>query len=48
MDSSPIVEWPRALNILGFILGTILEMRGSTRVFSTIFFILEKKGPSFE
>jgi len=30
MDLSPVVDWPCAMNILGFTLGTVLEMRGST------------------
>jgi hypothetical protein len=30
MASSLVVDWPCALKILGFTLGTILEMRGSS------------------
>jgi hypothetical protein len=34
MASSLVVDQPCALKILGFTLGTIFEMRGSTRGFS--------------
>jgi hypothetical protein len=43
MASSPVVDQPCALKILGFTLGTILEMRGSTRGFS-LGFVTWKKG----
>jgi hypothetical protein len=35
MASSPVVDQPCALKILGFTLGTILETRGSTLGFSS-------------
>jgi len=34
MVLTPVVDRPCALKILGFTLGTILEMRGSTQGFS--------------
>jgi hypothetical protein len=42
MASSPIVDRPCALKILGFTLGTILEMRGSTWGFSPGFVTWKK------
>jgi hypothetical protein len=43
MASSLVVDWPCALKILKFTLGTIIKMRGSTQGFSPSFVTWKKK-----